>query len=178
MKKTYWLLLLLLGVLLAPPGWAQTARSVAGIVTSSTDQSPLPGVTVLVKGTTVGSTTGADGRYSLQAAPGATLVFSFIGFTSQERAVSADGAVDVALKESTTGLDEVVVTAYNIAQDKRTLVTSVQEVKSKDIIDSVAAGDVYAVRVRNAEVMLLRILSVWPSTAGSAARVRFEYRSL
>ena len=50
MKKKYWLLLLLLGVLLAPPGWAQTARSVTGIVTTATDQSPLPGVTVLVKG--------------------------------------------------------------------------------------------------------------------------------
>ncbi|HEX8326528.1 MAG TPA: SusC/RagA family TonB-linked outer membrane protein [Hymenobacter sp.] len=136
MKKSYWLLLLLLGVLLAPPGWAQTARSVTGIVTSSTDQSPLPGVTVLVKGTTVGSTTGADGRYSLQATPGATLVFSFIGFTSQERAVGADGAVDVALKESSTGLDEVVVTSYGIQQAKRELVTAVQEVKSKDIIDS------------------------------------------
>ncbi|MDB5236401.1 MAG: SusC/RagA family TonB-linked outer membrane protein, partial [Hymenobacter sp.] len=136
MKKPYWLLLLLLGVLLAPPSWAQSARTVAGIVTSSTDQSPLPGVTVLVKGTTTGSTTGSDGRYSVQAAPGATLVFSFIGYAPQERTVPADGSIDVGLKESTTGLDEVVVTAYNIAQEKRTLVTSVQEVKSKDIIDS------------------------------------------
>ena len=136
MKKPYWLLLLLLAMLLAPPSWAQTARPISGIVTSGTDQSPLPGVTVLVKGTTNGSTTGADGRYSLSAAPGATLVFSFIGFAPQERTVDASGSIDVALKESTTGLDEVVVTAYNIAQDKRTLVTAVQEVKSKDIIDS------------------------------------------
>ncbi|UOQ99404.1 SusC/RagA family TonB-linked outer membrane protein [Hymenobacter sp. 5317J-9] len=137
MKKKYWLFLLLLGVLLAPPSWAQTAtRTVSGIVTSSTDQSPLPGVTVLVKGTTTGSTTGSDGRYSVQAAPGATLVFSFIGYASQERAVPADGAVDVGLKESTTGLDEVVVTSYGIPQAKRELVTAVQEVKSKDIIDS------------------------------------------
>jgi len=136
MKITYRLLLLLLGVLLALPGRAQPARIVAGVVTSGTDQSPLPGVTVLVKGTTTGSTTGAAGRYAVQAAPGATLVFSFIGYAPQERPVPADGALDVALKESTTGLDEVVVTAYNIAQDKRTLVTAVQEVKSKDLIDS------------------------------------------
>ncbi|MFC6224393.1 SusC/RagA family TonB-linked outer membrane protein [Hymenobacter artigasi] len=136
MKKTYWLLLLLLGLLLATPGRAQTARTVTGIVTSGTDQSPLPGVTVLVKGTTTGSTTGSDGRYTVQAAPGAVIVFSFIGFSSQERSVGADGTVDVALKESTTGLSEVVVTAYNIKQEKRTLVTAVQEVSSKDIIDS------------------------------------------
>ena len=136
MKKTYWLFLLLC-LLLAPPGMAQpTARPVTGLVTSATDQSPLPGVTVLVKGTTTGSTTGSNGRYTVPAAPGAVLVFSFIGYAPQERTVGADGGVDVALKESTTGLDEVVVTAYNIAQDKRTLVTAVQEVKSKDIIDS------------------------------------------
>jgi len=137
MKKQYWLIWFLLGVLLPPPSWAQTAaRTVAGTVTSATDQSPLPGVTVLVKGTTTGSTSGSDGRYSVQAAPGAVLVFSFIGYAPQERTVTADGRIDASLKESTTGLDEVVVTAYNIAQDKRTLVTSVQEVKSKDIIDS------------------------------------------
>ena len=135
MKKTYWLLLLL-GVLLALPGWAQTGRPVTGIVTSSTDKSPLPGVTVLVKGTTTGTTTGADGRFSVPAAPGATLVFSFIGYAAQERSVPAEGGVDVALKEGATGLDEVVVTAYNIAQDKRELVTAVQEVKSKDLLDS------------------------------------------
>ncbi|MBH8558501.1 SusC/RagA family TonB-linked outer membrane protein [Hymenobacter negativus] len=143
MKKTYWLLLLTLGALPARPSWAQArpdqatpARTVSGIVTSGTDQSPLPGVTVLVKGTTTGSTTGSDGRYSVAAAPGAVLVFSFIGYSPQERTVGTDGTVNVALKESTTGLDEVVVTAYNIAQNKRELVTAVQEVKSKDIIDS------------------------------------------
>ncbi|MDQ2794626.1 MAG: SusC/RagA family TonB-linked outer membrane protein, partial [Bacteroidota bacterium] len=138
MKKPYWLLLLVLAVLLAsPPSWAQTTvRPVTGIVTSSTDQSALPGVTVLVKGTTNGSTTGADGRYSLSAEPGAVLVFSFIGYAPQERTVAASGNIDVVLKESTTGLDEVVVTAYNIKQEKRTLVTAVQEVQSKEIIDS------------------------------------------
>ena len=97
MKKKYWLLLLMLGVLLAPPGWAQTARTIAGVVTSATDQSPLPGVTVLVKGTTTGSTTGADGRYTVPASPGAVLVFSFIGYTSQERTVGTDDAISVAL---------------------------------------------------------------------------------
>ena len=135
MKKKYWILFLFLGALLALPGWAQTPGTVAGIVTSATDQTPLPGVTVLVKGTTTGSTTSADGRYAVPAAPGAVLVFSFIGYAPQERTVGS-GSLDVVLKESTTGLDEVVVTAYNIAQDKRTLVTAVQEVKSKDIIDS------------------------------------------
>ena len=155
MKKRYWLLLLLLGVLLAPPGWAQpAARAVTGLVTSGTDKSPLPGVTVLVKGTTTGTTTGSDGRYAVQAAPGAVLVFSFIGYTSIERTAGADGAVDVALKESTTGLDEVVVTAYNIAQDKRELVTAIQEVKAKDIIDSRQTNVVNALQGKVAGVTI------------------------
>ena len=154
MKKPYWLLLLLLAVLLAPPSWAQTARPVTGIVTSGTDQSPLPGVTVLVKGTTTGSTTGADGRYALSAAPGAVLVFSFIGYAPQERTVDASGTIDVALKESTTGLDEVVVMAYNIKQEKRTLVTAVQEVQSKDIIDSRQTNVVNALQGKVAGVSI------------------------
>ncbi|WP_426061881.1 SusC/RagA family TonB-linked outer membrane protein [Hymenobacter sp. B1770] len=154
MTKNYWLLFLLLGVLLASPGWAQTARTVTGIVTSGTDQSPLPGVTVLVKGTTTGSTTGSDGRYTVQAAPGAVLVFSFIGYAPQERTVGTDDAVNVSLKESTTGLEEVVVTAYNIAQDKRELVTAVQEVKAKDIIDSRQTNVVNALQGKVAGVSI------------------------
>ena len=155
MKKPYWLLLLLLAVLLAPPSWAQTtARPVAGLVTAGADQSPLPGVTVLVKGSTTGSTTGTDGRYSLSAAPGAVLVFSFIGYASQERKVAASGSIDVVLKESTTGLDEVVVTAYNIRQEKRTLVTAVQEVQSKDIIDSRQTNVVNALQGKVAGVSI------------------------
>ena len=155
MKKRYWLLLLLLGVLLAPPGWAQpAARAVTGLVTSGTDQSPLPGVTVLVKGTTNGSTTGTDGRYAVQAAPGAVLVFSFIGYAPKERTVAADGVVDVALEESTTGLEEVVVTGYGIAQAKRELVTSVQEVKSKDLLDSRQSNVVNALQGKIAGVTI------------------------
>ena len=170
MKKTYWLLLLL-AVLLAPPGWAQApARPVSGIVTSGTDQSPLPGVTVLVKGTTTGSTTGADGRYALSAAPGATLVFSFIGYASQERPVGASGAIDVALKESTTGLDEVVVTAYNIKQEKRTLVTAVQEVQSKDIIDSRQTNVVNALQGKVAGVDITSSGGARPLSFGAVRR--------
>ncbi|AMJ66599.1 SusC/RagA family TonB-linked outer membrane protein [Hymenobacter sp. PAMC 26628] len=125
---------------LAPGARAQTTapagRTVAGTVVGSVDRLPIPGVNVLVKGTNVGTATNADGRYSLPNVPeGATLVFSFIGYKSVER--PATGAtLDVALDADAKGLDEVVVTAYNIKQDKRTLVTAVQEVTSKDIIDS------------------------------------------
>ncbi|MFD2721820.1 SusC/RagA family TonB-linked outer membrane protein [Hymenobacter monticola] len=146
MKKPYWLFLLTLGLAPASVSWAQTAspagattpaRTITGIVTSGTDQTPLPGVTVLVKGTTTtGSTTGADGRYAVQAAPGATLVFSFIGYTSQERTVGADGTVDVALKESTAALDEVIVTSLGIKQERREVNYAAQQVSGAELIDT------------------------------------------
>ncbi|NVO32920.1 SusC/RagA family TonB-linked outer membrane protein [Hymenobacter lapidiphilus] len=141
MQKLYWLAPALGAALALPPQVvrAQTTaqRTVTGVVTAALDRSPLPGVTVIVKGTTIGATTDSEGRFSVVAAPGSTLSFSFIGYTTQDRAVDAgDGPISVALKESTTTLNDVVITGYNIAQERRDIVTAVQEVKAKDIIDS------------------------------------------
>ncbi|WP_426058166.1 SusC/RagA family TonB-linked outer membrane protein [Hymenobacter sp. B1770] len=72
----------------------------------------LPGVTVLVKGTTNGTQTDADGRYSIVAPAGATLVFSYVGYTSQEVAVGGRTTVDTRLVASAQGLSEVVVVGY------------------------------------------------------------------
>lgn len=145
MKKIYWLPLALLpGVLVAPPGRAQTAPgtsaaatgTISGVVRQAADRIALPGVNVVVKGTSNGTATDAEGRYTLANVPaGATLVFSFVGFESLER--KADGGpLDVTLTASNRDLDEVVVLGYGIKQERRDLVTAVQEVSSKDIIDS------------------------------------------
>lgn len=135
MKRLY-LLPASLCVLAAPSGFAQAQRTITGVVTAASDRSPLPGVTVLVKGTTTGTSTGPDGRYTIQAAPGNTLTFSFIGYTTLERGIGDETTLDIGLKENTTELKDVVVTGYNIGQERRDLVTAVQDVKAKDIIDS------------------------------------------
>jgi TonB-linked SusC/RagA family outer membrane protein len=146
MKKFYWLPFALLpGVLVAPPGRAQTdpgaaaaapAGTITGVVRQSTDRTPLPGVNVIVKGTNNGTATDANGRYTLSGVPaGATLVFSFVGYVSVERR-AADGPLDVTLAADARDLDEIVVLGYGIKQERRDLVTAVQEVTSKDIIDS------------------------------------------
>ena len=144
MRKIYLLPLALLpSVLVVPMGRAQTAPSgvaaanpVTGIVRQASDRTPLPGVNVVVKGTSNGTSTNADGRYNLANVPaGATLVFSFIGFEPVERRAEG-GALDITLTASNRDLDEVVVLAYGIKQDRRDVVTAVQEVTSKDIIDS------------------------------------------
>lgn len=119
-------LLLLLG---SAGTWAQ--KTVTGTV-SDPDGLTLPGVTVSVKGTNEAVVTDIDGRYSINAAGDATLVFSFVGFVSQEVAVNNQTNVDVRLKSSVESLDEVVVIGYG-TQKKDDVNSAVSSVKAKDI---------------------------------------------
>ncbi|RYY16741.1 MAG: hypothetical protein EOO36_10740, partial [Cytophagaceae bacterium] len=109
----------------AAPAMAATLRDEAGITqpaaaipvagrVTGADGNGLPGVTVLVRGTTVGTSTGADGSFSLTAPEGSTLLFSFVGFVSQSVFVTSAnaGSVSVKLIESTQGLNEIVVVGY------------------------------------------------------------------
>jgi TonB-dependent SusC/RagA subfamily outer membrane receptor len=73
---------------------------------------PLPGTTVLVKGTSSGTSTDFDGNYSIKASAGATLVYSFIGYTTKEVKVGASNSINVTLSEDASALDEVIVVAY------------------------------------------------------------------
>ncbi|WP_242117886.1 SusC/RagA family TonB-linked outer membrane protein [Aestuariivivens sediminicola] len=90
--------------------FAQT-KTISGTVTDASGL-PLPGTTVLIKGTTSGTSTDFDGRYSIDAQQGATLVFSFVGYTTFESTVGASNNINVILQEDTTSLEEVVVVAY------------------------------------------------------------------
>ncbi len=113
--------------------WAQE-RTVTGRVTSTEDGSPLPGVNVLVKGTTTGTVTDADGRYSISVpSPNAQLVFSFIGLQTQEITVGERTVVDVSLALDVTQLSEVVVTSQGIAREKKALGYAVTSVGSDQI---------------------------------------------
>lgn len=127
MKK---FLLVCFSFVFALSAWAQE-REVSGKVTSSEDGSALPGVNVLLKGTTVGAVTSADGEFKLSVpASGGTLVFSFIGFQSQEVVIGDRTVVDVALATDVQQLNEVVVTAVGITREARTIGYSVANVKN------------------------------------------------
>ncbi|HEY9045254.1 MAG TPA: carboxypeptidase-like regulatory domain-containing protein, partial [Ohtaekwangia sp.] len=90
--------------------WAQE-RTVTGRVTSAEDGSGLPGVNVVLKGTTSGTVTTVEGDYSLSVpAAGGTLVFSFIGLQTQEIEIGSRNKIDVQLSQDVTQLSEVVVT--------------------------------------------------------------------
>src|SRR5690606_10250439 len=98
-------------------------QTITGTVTDQNGE-PLPGVTVSVPGTTTGTATDLDGKYSLSVPEGSTLVFSFIGFESQSFEVGTRNVIDVVLIEDVSSLDEVVVVGYG-TQRKSDLTGSV-----------------------------------------------------
>lgn len=110
------LLLFLLAFATALTGYAQ--RSVTGKVTAGTDNQPLAGVSVTVKGTNAGTVTDAAGNYTIQAAPGATLIFSYVGHTPQEIVVGETTNTNITLGGSTASLNEVVVIGYQSVRRK------------------------------------------------------------
>ncbi|GGK64265.1 SusC/RagA family TonB-linked outer membrane protein [Rufibacter glacialis] len=137
-------------------GIAFAQTSITGRVTSAGGGEPLPGVSVVVKGTTVGSSTDTDGRFQIQApATGTTLVFSYIGFTSKEEPINGRTTVNVTLQEDLRALEEVVVVGYG-TQLRREVTTAISSVSSEEItqtpvtrIEQALQGRVAGVQVTN-----------------------------
>ncbi len=110
---------------------------VSGRVTDASDNLPLPGVSVKVKGILVGTTTDLDGRYSIVVPDGSNiLVFTYIGFTTQEIVVDNKTTIDVTLKTSSSVLNEVVVTALGIKREAKSLSYSTQSVSTKELTEA------------------------------------------
>jgi TonB-linked SusC/RagA family outer membrane protein len=112
---------------------AQNGQVVTGTVTAIEDGSALPGVSILVKGTTTGVSTDFDGNYSIEVPANAVLVFSFVGETTQEIAVNGRSVINVVMKASAEALDEVVVTALGIKREEKSLGYAVEEVKAEEL---------------------------------------------
>lgn len=110
-----------------------------GTVISATDDLPLPGVSIIVKGTQKGVVSDFDGKFSIDADSDATLIFSYLGFTTLEVAVNNQKSLSIVLQESLEALDEVVVLGYG-AQKKTTLTASVSSVKGEELVDAPVAS--------------------------------------
>ncbi|RSK46835.1 SusC/RagA family TonB-linked outer membrane protein [Hymenobacter rigui] len=157
MKRQLWSSPLALGLLLAAPAaWAQQATvTMQGVVTGTNDGQPLPGVNVLVKGTAIGTQTGADGRYSLANVPtGSTLVFSFIGYSSQEYRVGNATTANIALGPDSKSLSEVVVTGMGIKQERRELNYSAPQVQGGELVETRQTNIVNALQGKVAGVTI------------------------
>ena len=127
-----WALVCLVFVLMASQVFAQSNATVTGIVRDASGEA-LPAVSVTLKGTTIGTTTDVQGRYTIKVNGGAgTLVFSNIGFATTELSIDGRTSIDVTLKESEKSLSEVVVIGYGTAK-RRDLTGPVSSVTGKDI---------------------------------------------
>ena len=118
-------------------GFTATAQSYAGRVTGTVKDSkgePLIGATIMVKGTSRGVTTDADGNFSIAAAPGNTIVISYVGEKTQEVKVGSSKTLNVTMSGNATNLDEVVVTALGIKKEKKSLGYAVDDLNADELM--------------------------------------------
>jgi TonB-linked SusC/RagA family outer membrane protein len=116
-------------------------KTISGTVTGAEDKQPVVGCTVQLKGTTYGTATDINGKYSLPVPQNVTtLVFSYIGMKKQEAEIANRTVIDVSLESDIKGLDEVVVTAFGISREKKGLGYAVQDVKN-DVIERTGNTD-------------------------------------
>ncbi len=131
------LLLFLFSCLSAP----LLAQSISGQVTSVEDGGALPGVNVVVKGTTIGTITDIEGNYQLSAGETAeTLVFSFIGLKTEEVAINNRSTINLKMSDDVAELSEVVVTAFGLEREKKALGYTVQEVGGEKLAEAKQAN--------------------------------------
>lgn len=150
-------------------GFRQTAFAVTGVVQDEMGQS-IPGVNVVEKGTTNGATTDVDGRYSLNVQnENATLVFSFIGYLTEEVAVSSRSTIDIVLKQDVQSLEEVVVVGYGT--QKKSLVTgAISSIDEKELSTVSSSRAEQVLQGRTAGVYVL------PASGSPGAGVQVRIR--
>jgi TonB-linked SusC/RagA family outer membrane protein len=133
MKKS--ILLIVLSVFISGFTLLAQTRVITGTVASAVaGEGPIPGVTVMCKGTTIGALTDADGKYSITVPTSATtLVFSYVGMKSKEVEIGGRSVIDGTLESDLVGLNEVVVTALGISREKKAIGYSVQDLGGEKI---------------------------------------------
>ncbi len=145
---------LIFGVLFLAGGQLY-AQNVSGTITDGTNGEGLPGVNILIKGTTSGTISDLDGNFNLQAASDAVLVFSFVGYQAQEVAVNSRTTVNVALAPDLTELSEIVVVGYG-TQKKKDLTGAIGSINADQIVnkpiispDQALAGTIAGINITN-----------------------------
>jgi TonB-linked SusC/RagA family outer membrane protein len=150
--KTKFLRILSSFLLMFAFGFSVQAQSISGIVTDENGV-PLPGATVLVEGTQNGVSTDFDGNYSINATSGDTLVFSFVGYTSQSVVVGTSSTINAQLS-SDAQLDEVVVTALGVKRNIKSLGYSITQVDGSELSDNKTSNAINALQGKVAGVMV------------------------
>lgn len=147
--------------------WAQE-RTVTGTVTSAEEGVSLPGVNVVVQGTTIGTTTDVEGEYSVSVPEGSnSLVFSFIGYATQEVAIGNRSVIDVQLGSDVRQLTEVVVTALGVSRERQSIGYSVQEISGAGIAQAAEPNMINALQGQVAGVQIQGA----PGAMGGSSRI-------
>lgn len=135
------ILLLLWGLLLfTTSAFSQEKLSVTGTVTSAEDGMPMPGVTILVKGTSIGTNSSSEGKFKIACSSKDILVFTFVGMSPQEIPVGSQTSINVKLKPDVLQLSEVVVTALGVQREKKALGFSQQQLKGESLTEARSAN--------------------------------------
>ena len=128
-------------------------KTITGVITDKADGTPVIGATVLVEGTSTGTATDMDGKYSISAVPGATLVFRFIGMKTQQIVVGTENVINVVFEADDIGLDEVIVVGYGSAI-KRELTGAITKVETKGIAEMPTASFESAIQGKTSGVFI------------------------
>ncbi|MGG8495680.1 SusC/RagA family TonB-linked outer membrane protein [Tenacibaculum sp. TC6] len=160
MKTKFNGILTLLLALVVQISFAQE-KTISGTVTD--ESGPLPGVTVLKKGTSQGTETDFDGKYSLKAKSGDILVFSFVGMKTIEKTVGSSNSINVSMTNDNV-LDEVVVTALGISRDKKSLGYATQEVAGEELTNNKSGNFVNALSGKASGVQIRKNNNLGGST--------------
>ncbi len=153
-SKLLSVLFLILGLTFTISVFAQSVN-VTGIVTDGADGSTMPGVSIAVKNTTSGTTTNIDGEYSITVDQGATLVFSFIGYTTRELVVGTSRVINVVLEPELTELEELVVIGYG-TQKKSDRTGAVVAVQAEDMNKGVLTDPIQGMQGKAAGVLITK----------------------
>ncbi|WP_299437992.1 SusC/RagA family TonB-linked outer membrane protein [uncultured Aquimarina sp.] len=130
MKKLFLFLLLLSNSIFSQE------QKVSGVVTDTAGNIPLPGVNIIVKGTSIGTQTDFDGKYEITTTKGNILVFSFLGLKTVEIEIGESNTINLQMEQDSEQLDEIVVTAFGIKQEAKKLGYSVQQLKSETLVQT------------------------------------------
>lgn len=143
---------------------------VSGRVTGA-DGTGLPGVTILVRGTTVGATTNADGAFSLNAPEGSTLIFSYVGFKTQEVAIGSSSVINVTLTADVQALNEIVVVGYG-TQERGSITGAISSVNAAELIRQPTADVSQAIQGKVSGVTITSNGGAPGGAAGTSIRIR------
>ena len=168
-KKTTWfksIVALTCLLLTSASAFAQT-KTVTGTVTDAANE-PLIGASVLVQGTSTGTITDMDGKYSISVTPDDVLAFSYVGMTSQSVKVGAQTVINVTLKEDSQVLAETVVIGYGSAK-KRDLTGSITNIKGEELANKPAMNPLSSLQGKVAGVQIVN-----SGRAGSDPEIRIR----